>query len=78
MVPGPYSIKCDNGHFHNTPPETLNIGIGIRIRMENVHCVAPCPECGANGTIEDGYYWITANFRQRLRMAWSVLWKGYV
>ena len=78
--PGPLNelpVRCDNGHFFLTPPSSLNIGTGIRIRLHDVR-YGPCPVCGAEGAVEDGAYCIPASFPQRLRMALSVLWRGYV
>ena len=78
--PGPLTelpVLCDNGHFYLTPASVLSVGTGIRARMHNVR-YGPCPVCGAEGQVEDGEYCIPASFRQRLRMAWTVLRKGWV
>ena len=70
-------VRCDSGHFYLTPASVLNIGIGVRMRLQGVR-YGPCPVCGDEGLVEDGAYCKPANLRQRLRMALSVLWRGYV
>jgi hypothetical protein len=80
--PGPLTklpVRCDNGHFYLTPASVLSIGTGIRATLRNIRYDEPCPVCGdRGGVIEDGEYYVPASFRQRLRMAWSVLRRGYV
>lgn len=70
-------VKCDGGHFYLTPASGMNLGTGVRVTLRNIG-YGPCPVCGAYGLIEDGNYCNPAGFRQRLRMAWTVLRKGYV
>ena len=70
-------VKCDSGHFFLTLPSGLSIGTGVRARLRNVR-YGPCPVCGDEGQVEDGEYYVPASFRQRLRMAWTVLRRGYV
>ena len=70
-------VRCDNGHFYLTPASALNIGTGVRMTLHDVR-YGPCPVCDADGVIEDGSYCVPARFRQRIRMAWTVLRKGYV